>query len=118
MCLLAVTVPRRQIRSPSLNVSLEFVKNKTYKICIAAVTNELYMLKFVPKEFQTYDMCMKAVKEYPELLEFVSEEFQTDEICEMAVKEDGTLLEYVKNKTPNICELAIKQNANVAKMFF
>ena len=35
---------------------------------------------------------------------------QTDEMCLDAVNEYGTLLQYVKNKTPEICVAALKQD--------
>lgn len=35
---------------------------------------------------------------------------QTEEMCLSAVNEFGTLLQYVKNKTPEICVAALKQD--------
>ena len=35
---------------------------------------------------------------------------QTEEMCLNAVNEYGTLLQYIKNKTPEICIAALKQN--------
>ena len=64
--------------------ALEYVKEQTPEICLAAVTQNGRALKFVKE--------------------------QTPEICIAAVKQDGLALQFVKEQTPEICLAAVMRN--------
>ena len=70
-----------------------------------------YALQFVKE--QTEEICLAAVRHYGHALQFVKE--QTKEICLTAVREDGYALKYVHNQTEEICLAAVKQNGDALK---
>ncbi len=53
---------------------------------------------------------LEVVKQCCYMIKYVQKEFLTNEICEEAVSKNGLLLCYVKNKTFNICKLALLNN--------
>ena len=56
---------------------LEYIKNQTKEICLAAVMVNAWALQFVKE--------------------------QTSEICMAAMKRNGYALKYVKDQTPELC---------------
>ena len=91
----------------------KYVKNKSEDICILAVKQNGYALKYVPYNLITNEMCMSAVQQNGTALEYVPNNFITNEICIAAVQKDAWALKYVKEQTPEICLLAIKENGGV-----
>jgi len=81
---------------------LEFIKNQTTKICLAAVKQDGPALEYVNK--QTPEICLIAVMQNGWAIYYVTK--QTPEICLAAVKQDGRAIEFVKNQTPKICLVA------------
>jgi len=93
-------------------LALEFVKNQTRDICLAAVNQEPYALQFIKN--QTPEICLAAVNQYGHCLQLVRN--RTHEICLAAVKQCGDALQYVKDQTLEICLAAVKKNRS-ALMF-
>ena len=77
--------------------NLQLLKEQAPEICLAAVQQNGWVLKFVKD--QTPEICMAAVQNTWWALAYVRE--QTPEICMAAIRKDGMALEYVnmlKNK--------------------
>ena len=70
---------------------LQFVKEQTPEICLAAVKNHEMALKFVKK--QTVDICLAAVQHNGSCLRFVHN--QTKEICSAAVQNNNKAMRFV-----------------------
>ena len=64
------------------SMQLEFVKNQTPEICLAAVQQSAYALVYVKE--------------------------QTPELCSVAIRQNSDALKFVRNKTPEI-RLAAKR---------
>lgn len=86
--------------------ALQYVTNQTNEICLAAVQETGFALQYVKN--QTWEICLAAVQETGFALQYVTN--QTDEICLAAVKRYGSALSYVKNQTREICLAAIGNN--------
>jgi hypothetical protein len=87
-------------------LALEYVKDQSPELCMAAVKQDGYALKYVKE--QTPELCMAAVKQNGYALQFVKE--QTLELCMEAVQEDGSALRFVKEQTPELCMAAVKRS--------
>ena len=75
-------------------LALQFVKEQTPELCLAAVKQNGYALRIVRE--QTPEICLAAVKQNGYALRIVRE--QTPEICLAAVKQNGDALQYVNSK--------------------
>jgi hypothetical protein len=82
---------------------LEYVKEQTPGICMAAVSQNGYALQHVKE--QTPEICLVAVSDCGRFLRYVKD--QTLEICLAAVTNYGLALQYVKEQTPEICLAAV-----------
>jgi hypothetical protein len=73
-------------------------------------------LQSVPERFRDYNMCITAVKQYGYALKYVPTELpEYKDICMAAVKQDGTALVFVlpeELRDYNMCITAVKQNSN------
>jgi hypothetical protein len=58
----------------------------------------------------SYELCLLAVQEIGYALRFIPREMQTEELCLAAVRRNGCALEYVWKQTPEICQAAIQQD--------
>jgi hypothetical protein len=92
-------------------LALDYVKEQTPEICIAAVEQNGNAIQFVKE--QTPEICIAAVSQNGLALRFVKE--QTPELCLAAVEQNGLALRYVKEKTPEICLAAVKENLTKCK---
>lgn len=86
--------------------ALQYVMNQTHEICLAAVHQNEFALRYVKD--QTREICLVAVQKNEFILQYVTN--QTDEICLAAVKRHGSALRNVKNQTKEICIAAIENN--------
>jgi hypothetical protein len=87
---------------------LNYIKNKTEKICIEAIRRNPTTLRYVDDCDQTERMCLEAVNLYGGALEYVRN--QTDEMCLASVKQSWVPLMYVKNQTAEICLKAVRHD--------
>jgi ankyrin repeat protein len=85
---------------------LEYVKNKTPEIMLAAVLKNGNALKFV--EHQTRELELAAISENAYAIVHVNN--QTEETCLAAARKNGHSLIYIKNQTPDIVLAAVSQN--------
>ncbi len=67
-------------------VVLQYVKDQTPDICMAAVKKQGLALHYVNDNLRTPDICMEAVVKNPMALLYVSQERQTEEMCMEAVR--------------------------------
>jgi phosphosulfolactate phosphohydrolase-like enzyme len=86
--------------------ALEFVKEQTHEICLAAVSNNGCALKHVKE--QTPEICMASISNNTYALYYVEE--QTHEICMATISNNGCALQYIKKQTPEICLAAVSKN--------
>lgn len=84
-------------------------KNQTEAICLVAVKQDGWVLKFVKKP--TEEILLEAIRNYKVPFGSVLEGIvnPTENLYWIAVKEDGLELEYVKNQTLKICLEAVKR---------
>jgi hypothetical protein len=91
---------------------LEYVKEQTPGICLAAVRQDSSVLVFVLN--QTEEICLAAVKKNGWMLQYVHN--QTPKICMAAVTNDGMSLKYVREQTPEICLAAIRNRTGAKSL--
>jgi hypothetical protein len=80
-------------------------EERTPELCLEAVKQDGWALKFVPIHLMTEEICLIAIKEDCESLFFIPEKFQTNEICKIAIEEDFYYYKYIKNPTQEIINL-------------
>lgn len=95
----------------NLNKSYHNISEINEQDLIQLVNKNGYYLKYIDKNNQTERICLAAVKQYSFSLKFVKN--QTEKICLEAVKNNGYSLKYVLNKTEKIILEAYKQNKNM-----
>ena len=85
---------------------------RSKEICLAAVTQDRWALRFVPENLINEEICLASVKKNGCALEDVPETLRTEEICIAAVKQNGFALGDVPEnlKTEEICLAAVKQH--------
>lgn len=70
-------------------------KNITYAMCLVAVENDGYALRFVPEKFKTEEIYRAACKSCGSVLTSVPKEFLCKEIYELAVASCGGMIDFV-----------------------
>lgn len=98
-------------------------EERTYKVCLAAVTNAIAGLDwqlcgpmfYVPIEHQNEQLCLEAVLQRGEALGCVrnEEHRSSPKVCMAAVRQSGKALQYVPfplRNDPDICEAAVNDN--------
>ncbi|GHV89248.1 hypothetical protein AGMMS50267_16080 [Spirochaetia bacterium] len=85
---------------------------KTSELCLAAVKNDAYSLKFVPERLKTKKMCRMTVTRHGYFLKFVPEAFRTAKLCLIAVKKDVRAIMDVPDAimTEGLCLAALTSN--------
>lgn len=85
-------------------------ENRTYPVCLAAVTNDGSALEFVPEELRTKEMCIAACKSDGIAIRFVPEKVMTVSMCKDAVSNKGMALQYmpIKHRTATVCQVAVE----------
>ena len=85
-------------------------ENRTYDVCLAAVTKDGSAIEFVPIEFLTKEMYAAACKSDGMVLKLVPEKYISASLCKDAVSSKGGALQYVpeKYKTVQLCQIALK----------
>lgn len=87
----------------SRGLALEFVREQTLELCMAAVKLDGMVLAYVRQ--QTAAICMAAVRQNGIAVKYVKE--QTPEVCIAAVQNTACALGYVREQTPEICFEAV-----------
>ncbi len=87
--------------------------NRTYPVCLAAVSNDGTAIYGVPQQYRTHEMYLAACKNHGGLLGVVPEEMKDYELCMAAVSSEGNALQYVPEalRSREIDEAAIYSNA-------
>ncbi len=93
---------------------IQYVDNKTEKLCLEAIRQNENLLIYFNYNEQTEKIRLQAVKQNGLTLKYIVE--QTELICLEAVKQNGFALQYVTIQTEKICLEAVKQNIH-AKQF-
>lgn len=90
---------------------------RTAEMCLAAVREHSFALKFVPEQLKTEELCTIAVKDFPVSLKYVKPESQTRELCLTALRShwastEDIVLSYVRANLldEELCTIAVKQN--------
>lgn len=96
---------------------LRYVKEKTYEICLEAVKNNWHALRDVPKEFRTPELCMICIKQNGYAIQYMDEE-KTLDMCLAAVQQNGNALKFSSFQTPEICLAAIQQKGKSLKYVY
>ncbi|WP_176072548.1 DUF4116 domain-containing protein, partial [Clostridioides difficile] len=81
-----------------------YIKKQSPEICIEAVKENGYALKYVEK--QTSKICLEAVRKNGLALKYVED--QLDKICVEALKKNKLAIRYVKDKEKYLKEFGIK----------
>ena len=87
-------------------------ENRTYPVCLAAVTDDGTALEFVPEKLRTKEIYEAACKSSGAMLQNVPENHISASLCKAAVMNDGLALSFVpeKYKTEKLCLAAVKNN--------
>jgi len=98
------------------NLSLD---EKTEAVCLAAVQQSGFELKYVPNNMKTEAMCLAAVQQLATALLFVPDNMKTEAVCLAAVQGIGSVLKYVPNnmKTEAMCLAAVQKNGAALEYF-
>ena len=85
---------------------------KTMEMCVQAIEEDSWSLRFTPDCLKTQDICFKAVFKETSLLEKILDHLQTQETCAEAVSNGEYLLKYVPDcfKTLEICIKEAKED--------
>jgi hypothetical protein len=88
---------------------------KTPEVCLEAVKQKGWMLKYVPEANKTREVCLAAVEKNQLLLEYVPEALKTPEFYLAAVKQNSLVFESVPDelKTPEMCMMAVTQDGGI-----
>lgn len=70
-------------------------QNKTLQLCVAAINNREWELKYVPDDLITYDMCIHAVENWGKCLKHVPDRFKTKQICTAALRSHRDAFKYL-----------------------
>lgn len=93
-------------------------ENITYAMCLAAVEDDGFAIRFVPQQFRTKEMYMIACKSYGDILSSVPKEYLSKELCERAISSAGCAIKYVPDelKTREMFLRAIKKEPGVLEI--
>lgn len=85
------------------------LENRTYPVCLTAVTEDGSALEFVPNELRTKELCAAACKSNGIAIKMVPEKLITVSMCKDAVSIRGEALQYVpiKYRTAAVCQAAV-----------
>lgn len=90
-------------------------EHRVPEVCLAAVEKDPHLLSYLLTEphKQTREICLAAVSQGGWVLKYVHPDNQTTEICEAAINHSASSLKYVKPslQTPELCRLAVSQDA-------
>ena len=88
-------------------------ENRTYEVCLAAVSHDGNALIHVPLRHRSYEMYFNACSNAGIMLRVVPNEQKDEKLCMAAVSSDGMSLSYVPEemKTAKLCQLAVHKNA-------
>jgi hypothetical protein len=90
------------------------IDNPSEEQQLAAVTSDGLMIKHI-KGSKSEKVCLAAVEQNPRALFKMKNRDRTPAVCLAAVKKDGVVLLCIKNQTPEMCRIAVAQNARFTK---
>jgi hypothetical protein len=105
--------------------ALRCIRNQTDKLCMTAIEYDCNgnILRHVKNK--TYEICKRSIERFPRQIKYVEDdkfqdgskltESEKDDLRSLAIKSEGLTLFYIKNKTPEICLAAVKQNPEAIK---
>ena len=100
---------------------IRFVPEKkfTYELCEIAENSNFNFLGFIPKESIDRKICIIAINNCPNAIGSVPKNLLDEEMCEIAVKKDPVAFCYVPNefKTDKLCDLALESSTYVINCF-
>lgn len=90
-------------------------KDRTYKICLAAVRIDGDYLKNVPDEYRTLQICYMAVEKCGFSIQYVPDKFRTTQMYQKAIKAHPFAIEYVPESdiTEDLCITAVQYDWRV-----
>lgn len=85
------------------------------RILKIAVKNTGSALELAPPELQTSEICYTAIEHCRISIEYVRPDLLTDEMKIFALKIDGMALGHIKNPSPIMCSIAVRNNPKAIK---
>lgn len=87
-------------------------EERTEELCLKAVKEYGFAIRWVPKDKRTKEICLEALRSYAEAVFYVPEEMRTEELYLKAVQEHGPDLSSVpkEKRTEEMCLAAVKEN--------
>ena len=93
---------------------IRFVKGQTEEMCWIAVRDNGMNLRYVKPSLQSYEMCKIAIEECSHALAFVCDQSDV-RLVMIAITKTGLALEHVRDKTKEICLMAIRNNVDALR---
>ena len=96
----------KEFQNPDIDLAAGQLDWRTYvqeifknaELCLVAVQQQGYALRYVPDQLKTAELCLAAVQQYGCALEYVPEKLKTPELCHVAVQQSGAALLFVPKK--------------------
>jgi hypothetical protein len=86
---------------------LKNIKNQTQTICNIAVMENCDAYIYVDTEFLTVDLYKLALLQNVNIIENIT---QSEELCMYAIKLKASVIAKIKNQTPKLCKMALRQD--------
>ena len=88
-------------------------KNRTYSVCLQAVSVDSGSFEYVPDEHKTYELCLAAAQHSGSSVKNLPEEYYSEELCLAIVQHSSANFDTIpKNKlTEKVCLLAISHGS-------
>jgi len=83
----------------------------TEEVCLQAVKQNGYAIKYLTDEQRTTEVCLAAVKQNGCAIQYLINTQRTPEVCLAAVEQEGYAIQYLtdKQRTPEVCLAAVNQ---------
>ncbi|QLY81210.1 DUF4116 domain-containing protein [Clostridium intestinale] len=99
--------------------AIRYVSSKvlTYEICLEAVKNDYSSLSYIPEVFHREELYLEAIKHDGRALRYIPDTYKSESVCMKAVFQNGLALEFVPNNiiSKEIFERAIEQSGLALK---
>jgi len=97
--------------------ALRYVKNPSKELIMYGISKDGDFLSLLDDKDKTYELCMQAVSTSGRAIKHVPYRFQTNEICEIAIDKYHFALDDIINPTDEVCIKAIKKNSTYNEKF-
>lgn len=84
---------------------LQYVINKTENICMSAIINDGFAIRYIPHEILTLEMCMIAIKTNTELYDFYVKN-KKNKACINNLCQKGLSMRCIQGQAEKICHIA------------